>query len=258
MQVARLVEPRTERSARAKLRQALRAIDLERRFSKTEILNLYLALAPYGGNLEGVRAASWSWFGKEPRRLSLAERALLVALPQSPETRRPDRFPEQLRRVRDRVIERAVSAGLAGPEEAEHARAEAVPTVRQLFPMLAAHVAERVAAEEPERKRHRLSIDAVWQASLERLLRERVEPLGDRLAGAIVVVEHATGQVRAHVGGLGLEARERAGALDLAQAIRSPGSALKPFIYAMAFEQGRSASRHDAGGQAQPLRRLCA
>ena len=88
MQLARLMEPRRERSVYAKLRQIVRAIELERQLSKDQILDLYLALAPYGGNLEGIRSASIAYFGKEPKRLSLAESALLVALPQSPETRR--------------------------------------------------------------------------------------------------------------------------------------------------------------------------
>ena len=91
MQVARLLEPRTERSLAAKLRQIVRAIEMERLLSKEEILALYLSLAPYGGNLEGVRAASLAYFGKEPRRLTLGEAALLVGMPQSPERQRPDR-----------------------------------------------------------------------------------------------------------------------------------------------------------------------
>ena len=95
MQLARLMEPRRERSVYAKLRQMVRAIEIERQLSKDEILDLYLALAPFGGNLEGVRAASIAYFGKEPKRLSLAEAALLVALPQSPETRRLDRYPDR-------------------------------------------------------------------------------------------------------------------------------------------------------------------
>jgi penicillin-binding protein 1C len=238
MQAARLLEPRTERSARSKLRQMLRAIELERRFSKREILDIYLALAPYGGNLEGLRAATFAYFGKEPRRLSLAERALLVALPQSPETRRPDRRPETLRRVRDRVIERALAAGLATPEEAAQAKAEPVPAARLLFPVIAAHAAEQALARAPAVKDHRLTIDAGWQTALEGLIRDRVAGIGPRVAGAVIVIEHATGKVRAHVGGLGLGERGRAGALDLTQAVRSPGSALKPFIYALAFEQG--------------------
>ncbi|MGL5363611.1 MAG: penicillin-binding protein 1C [Bosea sp. (in: a-proteobacteria)] len=240
MQVARLLEPEMQdkRSVGVKLRQSAAAIQLERQLSKREILDLYLRLAPYGGNLEGLRAASLSYFGKEPKRLSLAEAAMLVALPQSPETRRPDRHPETLRRVRDRVIARAVAAGLAGPEEAALALSEPVPTARLPFPMLAAHAAERVVRETPEQRVHQLAIDRRWQVTLEALLRERVDQLGSGLAGAILVVEHASGKVRAHVGSSGLTDKARAGAIDMAQAVRSPGSALKPFIYALAFENG--------------------
>jgi len=108
MQLARLMEPRRERSVYAKLRQMVRAIEIERQLSKDQILDLYLALAPFGGNLEGVRAASVAYFGKEPKRLSLAESALLVALPQSPETRRLDRYPDVARAARDRVLDRMV------------------------------------------------------------------------------------------------------------------------------------------------------
>ena len=111
MQVARLLEPRERRSLGAKIRQIVRALELERALGKDGILALYLALAPYGGNLEGVRAASLAYFGKEPRKLSLAEAALLVALPQSPELRRPDRFPTAARAARDRVLDRAAIAG---------------------------------------------------------------------------------------------------------------------------------------------------
>src|SRR5262249_42047370 len=91
MQVARLLEPRSERSFAAKLRQMVRAVEIERALSKDEILALYLSLAPYGGNLEGARAASLAYFGKEPPPPTLGEAALLVALPPSPEQRRPDR-----------------------------------------------------------------------------------------------------------------------------------------------------------------------
>ena len=93
MQAARLLEPRATHTLTAKPRQIYRAMELEARFSKKEILDIYLALAPYGGNIEGLRAASLAWFGKEPRRLSAGEAALLVALPQAPEARRPDHAP---------------------------------------------------------------------------------------------------------------------------------------------------------------------
>src|SRR3954470_21565556 len=238
MQVARLLEPRDERTALAKLRQFVRAAQIEQRLSKDAILALYLTLAPYGGNLEGARAATLSYFGKEPKRLSFAQAAPLVALPQAPELRRPDRFAEAARRARDRVLDRAVSRGVLTAAEAEAAKAEPVPVARRPFPMLAAHAAEAAVAAEPDQKVHRLAIDARLQASLETLARERVEALGPRLSAAILVLDNETGEVRAHVGSAAYGARERAGAIDMTQALRSPGSALKPFIYALAFENG--------------------
>lgn len=238
MQVARLLEPREERSFTAKLRQMVRAVQLERRFSKDEILRLYLLLAPFGGNLEGARAASLSYFGREPKRLSFAESALLVALPQSPELRRPDRNVEAARRARDRVLERARQSGVINRAEADAAKAEPVPQLRRPFPMIAAHAAETALVEMPAETTHRLTIDARLQTSLEQLARERAERLGNKLSLAILVIDNATGQVRAQVGSPNYMSRERAGAIDMTRAIRSPGSALKPFIYALAFESG--------------------
>lgn len=238
MQVARLLEPQETRSIQAKLRQTVRALELERRFSKTEILDLYLTLAPFGGNLEGVRAASLAYFGKEPKRLTTAEAALLVALPQSPETRRPDRSLAAARTARTRVLARAQAAGLATREDVALAREDALPHQRQPFPLLAPHAAEQALAAGPDEKTHRLTLDARLQAGLEQLARERSVALGARLSIAILVADHATGEVRASVGGVDYFATERAGSLDLTRAIRSPGSALKPFIYALAFDNG--------------------
>ncbi len=238
MQVARLLEPREERTLAAKLRQAVRAVELERRFSKTEVLDLYLTLAPFGGNLEGTRAASLAWFGKEPKRLSTAEAALLVALPQSPETRRPDRFVEAARKARDRVLARVEQAGLATAAEVAAARDEPVPTARKPFPTLAPHVAEQVVAEAPAARSHRLSLDARLQSALEALARDRSLGLSPQVSIAILAVDNETGEIRSSVGGVDYFAAERAGSLDLTRALRSPGSALKPFIYALAFDNG--------------------
>jgi penicillin-binding protein 1C len=238
MQVARLLEPRDERTLSAKFRQLVRAVQIERRLSKDEILNLYLALAPYGGNLEGTRAATLAYFGREPKRLSFGEAALLVALPQAPETRRPDRFAPEARRAGDRVLDRALARGLLTADEARTAKAEEVPAARRPFPILAAHAAEAAVAEQPQAKIHRLTIDGRLQASLEALLRERVERLGPQLSGAILVIDNETGAVLAQVGSAGYLAKERAGAIDMTLAVRSPGSALKPFVYALAFENG--------------------
>src|ERR1700675_101950 len=100
----------------------VRALEIERRMSKDQILDLYLALAPFGGNLEGIRAASLGYFGKEPKRLSLAEAALLVALPQSPERRRLDRHPQAAHTARDRVLARMVEDGGVSRDDAAQAQ----------------------------------------------------------------------------------------------------------------------------------------
>ena len=125
----------------------VRAVELERQLSKDEILDLYLALAPFGGNLEGIRAASIAYFGKEPKRLSLAEAALLVALPQSPETRRLDRHPDAARAARDRVLDahgrrRPVSRATTPRRR----KAVAVPKLRKPMPILAPHSSDQAIA----------------------------------------------------------------------------------------------------------------
>jgi penicillin-binding protein 1C len=239
MQVARLLEPRTERSFGAKLRQAVRAVEIERRLGKDDILTLYLNLAPYGGNLEGIRAASLAYFGKEPRRLTLAESALLVALPQSPEARRPDRFAAIAKKARDRVLDRAVAAGVFDAIEIERAKAEPVPPLRTPMPTLAPHAAEEAIALAPGASSTvQLTIDARFQASLEELARERARALGPNISVAIMAVDNATGEVLARVGSADYFDTSRAGQVDMTAALRSPGSTLKPFIYGLGFEDG--------------------
>ncbi len=238
MQVARLLEPRTERSLLAKLRQAVRALQLEHVLTKDEILTLYLGLAPYGGNLEGVRAASLSYFGREPRRLSLGEAALLVAIPQSPEARRPDRLNDVARRARDRVLDRAAPVNATPADEIALAKLEPVPAARKPMPVLAPHAADQALAAAPDAKIHRLTIDATIQKPLEDLARERARALGPDMSVAIVMVDNATGEVLARVASSDYFDERRAGAVDMSQALRSPGSTLKPFIYGIGFEDG--------------------
>jgi len=238
MQVARLLEPRTDRTFVAKLRQAVRAIELESKLSKDEILTLYLGLAPYGGNLEGVRAASLAYLGKEPKRLSLGDAALLVAIPQSPEVRRPDRSAEAAHRARDRVLDRVAQSGKIPLDEIRQAQAEPSPSLRKPMPMLAPHAADQAIGASQSRKIVALTIDANIQKPLEDLARERARVLGPDLSVAIVVVDHATGEVLARVAGADYFDERRAGQVDMTVAVRSPGSTLKPFIYGLAFEDG--------------------
>jgi penicillin-binding protein 1C len=169
MQVARLIDGDGTRSVMGKLRQIALAQKLEARFSKDEILDLYLLLAPYGGNIEGVRAAALAYFGKEPKRLTTAEAALLVALPQSPEARRPDRDGDAARTARDRVLDRLVAEGVVDSDAALAAHSERVPAARKLFPLLAPHLALQAVAAAPDAPVHRLTIDRDLQGSLESL-----------------------------------------------------------------------------------------
>jgi penicillin-binding protein 1C len=240
MQVARLLEDAPTRSFRAKLRQVRVALALERRLDKDAILDLYLTLAPFGGNIEGVRAASLVWFGHEPRRLTPAQAALLVALPQSPEGRRPDRHRKAARAARDRVLTRVVGAGALAAEDARAARTEPVPNARRAFPRLAPHLADRLvrkARPSPQpsplgrgSRPHstaasplpsgegqgegavvHTTLDATLQADLETLLRQRATSLGPAISAAAIVADHATGEILASVGSADLMDPRRRG-----------------------------------------------
>ena len=238
MQTARLLEPRP-RNLGSKLIEMVRAVQIEARLSKREVLALYLTLAPYGGNLEGVRAASLSWFGHEPESLTLGEQALLIALPQAPEARRPDRRPEAARAARDLVLDRMVAAGLAEREAAEEARAEPMPD-RAPFPSLAWHAAGELARKAPAAQATVVStLDAALQARLEPIAAAYAREQGLEATAAILVVEIEGRAVRAAVGSGGLD--RPGGWIDMTTALRSPGSALKPFVYAFAFDDGVAA-----------------
>jgi penicillin-binding protein 1C len=237
MQVARLLEPRAK-SLGAKLRQTIRAIEIERVLDKDDVLSLYLALAPYGGNLEGIRSASLAYFGKEPRRLTLGEAALLVALPQSPEARRPDRSVKIAQAARDRVLDRVASTGLFDLADIARAKSEPVPDGRKPMPTLAPHAADAVVAEWPAAREHRLTIDAQLQRNLEELARDRAHALGPDVSVAILAVDSANGEVLARVASADYFDQRRSGQVDMTAALRSPGSTLKPFIYGLGFEDG--------------------
>ena len=238
MQTARLLEPRP-RTIPSKLIEMVRALQLEARFSKREILALYLTLAPYGGNLEGVRAASLAYFGHEPESLTNGEQALLIALPQSPEARRPDRRPRAAEAARRAVLGRLTRIGAMGASAAAEARTEPLPR-RAAFPALAWHATGELARAAPAATATVIStLDAGLQARLEPLARAAAQAQGSDTTAASLVVEIDGRAVRALVGSSGLTAP--GGWIDMTRASRSPGSTLKPFIYAMAFEDGVAA-----------------
>lgn len=238
MQVARLLEDSGTGHVTGKLRQMRVALALERHLSKDQILQLYLHLAPYGGNIEGLRAATLGWLGKEPRRLTPAEAALMVALPQSPAARRPDRGAAAAADARARVLARAQAAGLIDAETALAARREPLPTTRHPVPTLAPHLANRLRTADPQARRIATTLDAGLQARLEDLAAQAVAGQGDRLQVAIVLADHRSGEILASVGSAAYAADARQGFVDMTQALRSPGSTLKPLVYALAFDQG--------------------
>lgn len=237
MQTARLLAPGPGRSLGAKLVQALRAVQLERRYRKGEILRLYMTLAPFGGNLEGIRAASLAYFGKEPKRLTVAEAALLVALPQSPERQRPDRHLPAAKAGRDKVLRMLADRGAITLKERDEAISEPLSAARRAMPVHAPHLARMLAAAAPSGAIVRTEINGALQRSLEALARRAQAEQDDgrgTVNTAMIVVETATRAVLAYVGNA--NPGGKAGYVDLAQAVRSPGSALKPLVYAVAFD----------------------
>ncbi len=238
MQVARLLEDSGTGAWDGKIRQIRLALALERRLSKEEILTLYLHLAPYGGNLEGIRAATLTWFGTEPNRLTAAQSALLVAIPQAPNSRRPDRFPEAAEIARNRVLSRAVTFTDLTEAQIAWARSEPIPTARRPFPAFAPHLADRALLERPAQGTHHLTIERDLQAQMERLATRAITGLGPQISAAIMVMDHETGEVLASVGSPNYTDTASNGFVDITQAVRSPGSALKPLIYGLAMDAG--------------------
>lgn len=232
MQAARLLEPRP-RSLVTKLIQSARALQLEWRYSKREVLAIYLTLAPMGGNLEGVRAASLAYFGKEPKHLSAAEAALLVAVPQSPERRRPDRSATKARSARDRVLARGLEHGIIDAPLHALSVSRPAPDRRLAMPLHAPHLSAWLAQQSPGAVVP-TTLRLELQSAIAQLALEERARLADRPAIAIVAIDNRTGAVVAWQAGS--DYFGPAGQVDMVRSRRSPGSTLKPLIYAMAFD----------------------
>jgi len=230
MQAARLLEPRP-RTMRSKVIEIARAMQLEWHVGKRGVLEIWLTLAPFGGNLEGIRAGSLAWFGVPPEALEPAQAALLVAIPRRPEALRPDRHAERAGILRDRVLGVGQAAGLFSV-----AATDTVPSKRTRLPRHAPQPLAALAATSPGRV-ITTTLDRPLQVALERLAAERLLTLGERVSLAVVVADSHTREIRAIHGGAWADPL-RSGALDLTRAVRSPGSALKPFIYGLAFQDG--------------------
>lgn len=241
MQIARMAEPR-ERTLGRKALEGFRALQLDLHRSKEELLELYLNLAPYGGNVEGVGAAAWFHFGKAPEQLSLGEIALLVALPRSPVRFDPGLHPGAARGARDGVLRLLAARGVFSEGEIEGALRQPLPGERRRVPFGAPHFAELVVGRFPSAGRLTTTLDGGMQRTTEEQVRRRLPQLRATGIGnaAVVVVENGTRAVRALVGSGGFEETYFQGQVNGAVARRSPGSALKPFLYALALDEGRA------------------
>lgn len=236
MQVARLIEP-YHRSVPGKLRQMARALQLEWHYDKRTLLTVYLNRAPFGGNLEGVQAASFAYLGKSAARLTHAEAAMLAVLPQAPSRYRPDRHPERARAARDKVMLRLVRQG-AWPESVwREGRIEPVLARVRFTPMEAPLFARLAAASQPGALVH-TTIDGDLQRWLEGRVESYIRRFPEQTSAALLLVDNRTMAVRAYVGSAEYGNMKRHGYLDMVQAIRSPGSTLKPFIYGLALDEG--------------------
>ncbi|MCB1633062.1 MAG: penicillin-binding protein 1C [Xanthomonadales bacterium] len=234
MQVARLLEDLPHTTG-GKLRQMLRALQLEWRLDKSEILDLYLALAPYGGPIQGVEAASRSYLGKPASELSQAEAALLVVLPQAPSRLRPDRHPERARAARDKVLQRMVDLGVWSDAQVAAAQLEPVVARRLRAPLHAPLLARELASRSDASVIHS-TIDLDWQLTIEERVGAYMDRLPPRTSAAVVVLDAPSGEVRVHVGSARFADPERLGHVDMTHAVRSPGSTLKPLLYGLALD----------------------
>lgn len=236
MQVARLLDPHP-RTLRGKLRQVWRTAQLEWHLSKDEILTLYLNRAPFGGTLEGVAAACWAYLGKSPKNLSRAEAALLAVLPQAPSRLRPDRHPERAQAARDKILQRLQQFEVWPQAAIADALQERVWLAPRDEPSLAPLLARRLNTAKSS-----AVIETTLDASLQRRLEEMLlgwrARLPERTSAAIIVVEHESMAVQAYLGSLDIQDAQRFGHVDMIQAVRSPGSTLKPFLYGLALDEG--------------------
>lgn len=236
MQLARLLQPR-ERTIGAKLIEMFRALQLEWYYSKEQILSWYLTLAPYGGNVEGVVAASRRYFGKMPYALSASEVALLVVLPQSPERYRPDRDLRLSREARDKVLHLAQQKQILSAWEYKEALREKPFERLYRYPRYAPHVVAKVrhkGSHEVE-----TTLDKTTQKQLEKWAKRKADFLGKETTLAVLVIRNRDAAIQAYLGSHDRFSAEVSGYVDMVEAVRSPGSTLKPFIYGLGFEQHR-------------------
>ncbi len=239
MQIARMMKPK-DRTLINKIIEAFRALQLEYYYTKDQLLEIYFNIAPYGGNIEGAAAASWMYFGKEPAQLSYAEAAMLAVLPNSPSYLRPDLYPQDAREARDKILFRMVQFKVLQEKDYLEAIKEPVPTRRIEWPFIAPHFSTGLQLAHPERSRIYSTLDKKLQLIAEDLLTKHLSTLEQAgvTNGSVVIIDNQTHELKALVGSKDFFSEANSGQVNGALASRSPGSTLKPFIYALGLKQG--------------------
>lgn len=246
-QLARALEPRP-RSLWGKLKEAGKALSLERELSKGQILEAYLNHAPYGNRCQGAEAASQFYFGEPASALSLAQAALLAGIPKSPVRYDPVKEPALARQRRELVYRRLQEGGWVDAASLRLARAEHWHLSASASRFEAPHYTQMLAGLAGGRESLRGTVDAGLQADLQALVHHQMLGLASRHVrnAAMVVLDNASGDVLAWVGSQDFDDASTQGQVDGVSARRQPGSALKPFLYSLAFERGfRPSSRID-------------
>jgi len=239
MQVARMMEPKP-RTFKNKFIEAIRALQLEISYSKDEILSFYFNMAPYGGNIVGSASAAYFYFNKNQRDLSLGEAALLAAVPNSPTALRPDAPASLARQGRDKVLNRLLQRDAITSKQFQEALAEPVADQRFPLPFIAPHLARELKQMYPGTSRIASTIDKDTQILARDTLRDHMIPLRRHgiTTGAVVIMDTKTREVLALVGSAEFFDEGASGQVNGTKAPRSPGSALKPFAYALALDRG--------------------
>jgi len=232
MQLVRQYKPRP-RTLWSKVKESFEALRFEQHFTKEEILEQYLTRISYGGNIEGVEAASRIYFGKSPRYLSPDEIALLIALPQAPEARRPDRHAQAAKLGRNRILMRMQAGGLIDDVSLKRGMAASIPLEKTMLPNQAWLTAKKLSREGDKVQSW---LDPAQQTALDKMLKRYVAGHPQTVNASAILVHAKTRQVRAHAA---IGRRDHAGGwLDMTDAIRSPGSTLKPFVYGLGMDDG--------------------
>ncbi|MDA8962835.1 transglycosylase domain-containing protein [Pseudomonadales bacterium] len=234
MQTARLLYPGlAKKTLFTKLNQMLMALRLEYHWSKQEILEAYFTLAPYGGNVEGIRAGSQLWLNRLPQHLTFREAAFFVAMPQSPEARRPDRYPVIAEESTSRVLAAVAETLHISSEQLVEYQSESIPL--RITPRHSgySHLVDRLSS--PKGGILTTHLNDEWQTLSSAVLNRHIYGLPDSYNGALLIVERETGSVKAYVASTDYQNVARKGSINYLNVLRSPGSTLKPLIYGLAL-----------------------